>query len=277
MVIQPEDLTGRTFLTVPTDDGQRFRARVVEAVKDHQHDTELEPLHVKFRCSVNDDEYEEIVAYNDIIGYIERDSEDGVVWKYKRITSHEGPLARHHPNCKGAKFNVMVEWESGEITADPLSVVAADDPVSCAIYARDNDLLEMEGWKRFKGIARRQKKLFRMVNQAKLRSFRMVPRFKYGIEIPRDYKHALDMDRRDGQTKWATATALEMEQLDDYDAFVDKGKDCQAPTGFKKIRVHLICDAKHDGRYKARCVADGHLTDVPVDSVYSGVISLRGL
>ena len=34
---------------------------------------------------------------------------------------------------------------------------------------------------------------------------------------------------------------------------------------------------KHDGRYKARLVADGHLTDVPIDSVYSGVVSLRGL
>jgi len=34
---------------------------------------------------------------------------------------------------------------------------------------------------------------------------------------------------------------------------------------------------KHDGRHKARLVADGHLTDVPIDSVYSGVISLKGL
>jgi hypothetical protein len=32
MVIQPEDLIGQTFLTAPTNDGQRFRARVVEAV-----------------------------------------------------------------------------------------------------------------------------------------------------------------------------------------------------------------------------------------------------
>lgn len=34
---------------------------------------------------------------------------------------------------------------------------------------------------------------------------------------------------------------------------------------------------KHDGRHKARLVADGHLTDMPLDSVYSGVVSLRGL
>ena len=33
---------------------------------------------------------------------------------------------------------------------------------------------------------------------------------------------------------------------------------------------------KHDGRHKARLVADGHLTDVPLESVYSGVVSLKG-
>jgi hypothetical protein len=42
------------------------------------------------------------------------------------------------------------------------------------------------------------------------------------------------------------------------------------------IRVHLVFDIKHDGRHKARLVADGHLTGIPLDSVYSGVVSLQG-
>ena len=68
-----------------------------------------------------------------------------------------------------------------------------------------------------------------------------------------------------------------MVQLDDYDCFHDQGKGVNIPKGYKKIRVHLIYDVKHDGRHKARLVADGHLTDIPVDSVYSGVVTLRGL
>ena len=40
--------------------------------------------------------------------------------------------------------------------------------------------------------------------------------------------------------------------------------------------MHLVFDVKHDGRHKARLVADGHLTDTPIDSVYSSVVSLRG-
>ena len=33
----------------------------------------------------------------------------------------------------------------------------------------------------------------------------------------------------------------------------------------------------HDGRFKARLVADGNLTNLPVESVYSGVVSLKSL
>ena len=42
------------------------------------------------------------------------------------------------------------------------------------------------------------------------------------------------------------------------------------------LRVHIVFDVKHDGRHKAWLVADGHLTQTPVESVYSGVVSLRG-
>ena len=34
---------------------------------------------------------------------------------------------------------------------------------------------------------------------------------------------------------------------------------------------------KHDGRHKARLVAGGHLTPDPIESIYSGVVSIRSL
>ena len=34
---------------------------------------------------------------------------------------------------------------------------------------------------------------------------------------------------------------------------------------------------KHDGRHKARIVADGSLTPEPVENIYSGVVSQRHL
>ena len=41
--------------------------------------------------------------------------------------------------------------------------------------------------------------------------------------------------------------------------------------------MHSIYAVKHDGRHKARLVADGHLTDIPLNSVYAGVVSIRGM
>jgi hypothetical protein len=99
----------------------------------------------------------------------------------------------------------------------------------------------------------------------------------YGFEIPRDYTHAVKLDSQNGSMKWQESTETEMGQLADYDVFTDKGIDGDPGKDFKKIRVHLVYAVKHDGRHKARLVADGHLTEVPVDSVYSGVVSLRGL
>jgi hypothetical protein len=76
---------------------------------------------------------------------------------------------------------------------------------------------------------------------------------------------------------WREATDLEMLQLAGYNTFRDLGhKDTvPPPTGYKKIHTHLVYDCKHDGRHKAWMVADGHLTDILLESVYSGVVSLR--
>ena len=257
------------------EDGQRFRATIVEKLDDYDSDLASNPTRIKFLCKVNDEE--EIITYNEMLEYIQRDEESDIVWKYKSIIGHQGPLTQNDPSYKGSRWNVMLEWETGEVTYEPLNLIAKDDPVTCAIYARDHGLLDQDGWKRFKRLARRDKKLLRMANQAKIRSYRTAPRYKYGYEVPRDYTHAVQLDEAHGNTKWQDATALEMGQLDEYDTFHDKGLGDLKPKGYKKIRVHLVFDVKHDGRHKARCVAGGHLTDVPTESVYSGVVSLRGL
>ena len=68
-----------------------------------------------------------------------------------------------------------------------------------------------------------------------------------------------------------------MKQLDEYNIFNDLGKNWIHPYGHNKTKVHLISDIKHDTRHKARLIANGNLTEVLIDSVYSGVVSVRGL
>jgi hypothetical protein len=68
----------------------------------------------------------------------------------------------------------MIEWESGEIITETLAIMAAADPVTCAIYAREHGLLDKPGWKRFKNIAKHKKQFTCQVNQVRLRSFNTI-------------------------------------------------------------------------------------------------------
>jgi len=278
-VSDPRDLIGMTFLMDEDETGNKYRARIVELVEDYDSSLTDNPNRIKFLCSINNDQAEELITYNQLLNYIAHDEDSDIVWKFKRITSHQGPLKPDHPDYKGSTYNVMIEWENGEITTEPLSFIATDDPVTCAIYAKNNNLLSLPGWKRFKSLAKCEKKFTRFVNQAKLRSFNTAPHYKYGFEIPRNYEHAIHLDAKNKNTKWKDSIALELLQIDKYEVFKDMGhhNTTSTPAGYKKIQVHFVFDVKHDGRHKARLVADGHLTDIPLESVYSGVVSLKGL
>jgi hypothetical protein len=112
-----------------------------------------------------------------------------------------------------------------------------------------------------------------------MKSYRQSLKYKIGYRIPKDYEEALKLDELNQYAKWKDATITKMSQLKEYKSFIDAGiysRD-KPPDGHKKIRAHLVFDVKHDRHHKARYVAGGHLTDIPNESVYSGVVSLRGL
>ena len=78
---------------------------------------------------------------------------------------------------------------------------------------------------------------------------------------------------------WFESIRKEIGQLLEYEAFIDYGHRSTPlpPEGYKLIPLTLVFAVKHDERYKSRLVAGGHLKDTPVESVYSGVVSLRGV
>ena len=170
------------------------------------------------------------------------------------------------PSNRVEKWEVLVDWERAESTWEPLGVIFSDDPVTVAMYAKRNDLLKV--WPQCKRYAKNAKTLARMANQAKIRNHRRLPKYKFGIQVPRNHDEAMMIDARDGNTKWRDAEKLEVTQLDDYESFNDLGKGADIPDGCTKIWCHFVYDAKHDGRYKARFVAGGHMTDTPIESVY---------
>jgi hypothetical protein len=76
---------------------------------------------------------------------------------------------------------------------------------------------------------------------------------------------------------WQDSEELEKNQLHEYSTFEDQGLNAPTPEGHTKIPTHFMYDVKHDGRHKSRMVAGGHSTEMPVDSVYFGVVTLAGV
>ena len=276
------NLLGRSFLLSPEDNGERYMAKIID-IDDHgQHLDDI-----KFKLKISKDQAEEIMSYNQLMDYIQKgtDAEEDPdsLFKFRDIVAHQGPLESTDPNHKGSKYNVMVEWESGEIPYEPLALISKDDPITCAVYAKKHDLLDTTGWKHLKRYAKTSKRLIRAVKQSRIRQVRASARYQHGFQVPRDYNDAMRLDKENGNTHWQDAMDLELTQIHEYKVFRDTGKakfhngKVVTPDGFQKIRVHFVYAVKHDGRFKARLVADGHLTKEPVESIYSGVVSLRSL
>ena len=274
--ISLDDLIGRTYLTDPAEDGTRRRLTITKKLEEDERNRMSSPEMIKFQAKTNDETYDEIITYNQIIDKLEAEDGENSEWRFKAIVDHEGPLQKNHSRYRGSRWNLKVHWENDEVTWEPLAIIAKSDPITCAIYARDNDLLELEGWKQFRRLANRQRKLLRMANQAKLKSYKMSPVYKFGVLVPRNHQQAMEIDLKNGNSLWREAELRELQQIDEYQTFIDNG-NTKPPPPYKKIRVHMVYDVKPTLMRKARLVADGHLTEVPLESVYSSVVSLRGL
>ena len=287
----PSDLIGRTFLLPPEENGERHRAKVTRKVVeiiDQEDGQRVE--NINFIIDIGNGKVEELISYNQLLEHLENAQDhdmgmDQELYKFRAIIGHQGPLLASDPDWKGSKYNVQVEWETGEVTFEPLSIIAADDPVTCAAYAKENDLLALEGWCRFRSLAKKDKVLARAIKQSKIRQVRRSQTYMFGYLIPRNYMEAMQFDSENKNSKWYDAITLEMESMAEYKVFkkwdkaiLDKHKKVKnPPKGYHRIKVHLVFAVKFDGRHKARLVADDHLTPEPIENIYSGVVSLRNL
>jgi hypothetical protein len=85
---------------------------------------------MKILLSLDEDTQEEVITYNQLLDYLARDNDYDIVWKFNRIVSHQGPITSNHPDYNGSTYNLLIEWENGETTKEPLQVIAKDDPVT---------------------------------------------------------------------------------------------------------------------------------------------------
>ena len=240
---QPDDLLGRTYLTDKNEYGECFRATIVRKITERDEQIEGDEERIKFLVRLDDEEKDKILSYNELLDiveaqYAEELDEENLYWKFKRIAAHEGPLSPKHPRYNGSAYNVLIEWEDGTSTYEPLDIVAKDDPVTCATYAKENGLLDTPGWKRFKRLASRKDKYIRMCKAAKRKSLREGDVYKFGVQIPRHVKQAKEIDAKNNNTFWQDAMDHELAQLHKFNTFHDLGICCSKPDGYQMTKVH---------------------------------------
>ena len=245
----PDDLIGRTFFLPPQENGERLRAKVTKKVVEEIEAEDANRLpNINFILDIGEGKVEELITYNQLLDHLEQAEEednfmDQQLYKFIAIIGHEGPLKATAPNWKGSRSNVQIEWETDEVTFEPLSVIAADDPITCAAYAKEKKLYNLDGWKRFRHLIKKEKHLTRAIKQFKIRQVRHSKKYMFGFLIPRNYVIAAD----DPITCAAYAKEKKLYNLDGWNRFrhlIKNGKQLNRAIKQSKIR-----QVRHSKKY----------------------------
>ena len=216
-ILNFDDLLGRTFLLPMDENGERKRATISEHVKDLYQEQVSREDQLRFKLKIDGDQLDDLISYNQLMEYLEDKTDNGPLedglYRFKSIKDHKGPYTSSDPEYNGSSYNLLIEWETGEHTWEPLSNIIASDPYTCAIYAKEHDLLNTPGWKLLKRHARTARRLIRTLKKSKYRQAKASRKYKHRWEVPRDYAHAIQLDIQNGNNKWKDAIDLEIEQI----------------------------------------------------------------
>ena len=139
-MFNPEEFIGLSFLINKQEDGRHFRGSVVQITRDHESLVNNNPTKINFLVSINEDQAEENITFNEMSNYIFKDDKIVTMWKIYQVVSYQVPMQLSHPENNGSQYKVVIKWDNGEITNELLYVIDVDDPVICESYAQDNDL-----------------------------------------------------------------------------------------------------------------------------------------
>ena len=181
-------------------------------------------------------------------------------WKDKKT-------GKRHMRKTTIGWKLKVLWKDGTEQWIPLKDLKESNPIEVAEYSKAAGISDEPAfcWWVPYAIKKRDK----IVSAVKARVKRTT--HKYGVEIPTSVTHALELDKKNGNTFWRDAIRKEMTNVGiAFDIIED---DEQLPVGYAKATGHIIFDVKMDFTRKARWVLDGHKCEKPDISTYAGVVS----
>jgi hypothetical protein len=102
------------------------------------------PHRANFASIIMRHEAEQLMSYTELCDQIdvmmrtdaEKEENGEAFYFFPDIIAHEGPMTARSINWKGSTWNVQVRWVDGLETWEPLNLMIAQDPVTCASYAK---------------------------------------------------------------------------------------------------------------------------------------------
>ena len=61
-----------------------------------------------------------------LLDYLEKDESqlmEDAFCSFKDMIAHQGPLTKEDPHYKASSYNVMISWDTGETSYEPLSPI----------------------------------------------------------------------------------------------------------------------------------------------------------
>ena len=168
-------------------------------------------------------------------------------------------------------WKLLVKWKDGTQEWVDLRILKEHAPVLVADYAKAFSLVDEPAFAWWVPYTLRKRDVIVSMVSARVKK----KTHKYGIEVPRTLKEAIEIDQTNGNRLWRDAYEKEMRNVSVAFRILKRGQ--KAPVGYTRSSGHLVFDVKMDFTRKARWVKDGHRTPDPETSNYAGVVSRESI
>jgi hypothetical protein len=125
-----------------------------------------------------------------------------------------GASGEHQLNC-------LVEWKNISMTQswDNFFEFSLNNPTPIIAFTRANNVLYKMPFCHLVQYCKSKTE----VEIAKIQKVSTSPtcvKYKFGVQIPKGIKNAIDLDKKNGNSLWQDAIRTELKQLTDYQTFI---------------------------------------------------------
>jgi len=140
-----------------------------------------------------------------------------------------------------ADWSLCVRWKDGSTSWERLSDLKESYPAQVAEYAASQGLEKYPAFVWWvPHVLRKRDQIIAAVNKRYHKHTH-----KFGIEVPKTVKCALEIDKENGNTFWQDAIDQEMKNVRVAFKIMEDGKE--APPGYQYMECHMVFDIKLDG------------------------------